>query len=136
MSVSGGGRIAHGVMTESEVKALLDAHDALVTACLDSSLTFAVFVSAYDGFPNNYALDGHEAVTQQERTVLALFPRRIAFHLRVAGVLSQVCSDEDNSNPSYAAARRFLPDVGLMRLRELVARYPGFEAEPRSGQCL
>jgi hypothetical protein len=101
-----------------------------VTARLDSSLPFAVFVSAYDGFPQNCALDGHEAVRQEERDVLAPFRKRIAFHSRVAGVLSKACLEEDNVNPLYAEASRFAPAMGLMRLRELVARYPGFEAEP------
>ena len=117
-------------MTESEIKALLDAHDGLVTACLDSSLSFAVFVSAYDGFPHSYALDGHEAVNVEERAILAMFRKRIAFHLRVAGVLSKVCSEEDNANSLYSEAGRFVPDVGLMRLRDLAAKYPGFEAQP------
>jgi hypothetical protein len=117
------------VMTETEVKALLDAHDGLVTACLDSSLPFAMFVSAYDGFPHNYALDGHEAISQEERAVLALFRTRIAFHLRVAGVMSRVGAAEDSENPLYAEAGRFAPAVTLMRLRELVARHPGFEAQ-------
>jgi len=114
-------------MTESEVKALLDAHDGLVKACLDSSLPFAVFVSAYDGFPQNYALDGHEAVSHEERAILGLFRSRIAFHLKVAGVLSSVCADEEGGNLLHAEAERFVPGVGLMRLRELAARYPTFE---------
>jgi hypothetical protein len=116
-------------MTESEVSALLDAHDGLVTACLDLSLPFTVFVSAYDGFPQNYALDGHETAGQEERAMLRLFRKRIAFHLRVAGALSSVCADENDKNPLYAEAGRFAPGVALMRLRELVVRYPGFEVE-------
>jgi len=120
-------------MTEREVNALLDAHDALVKAYLDASLTFAVFVSAYDGFPHNYALDGHEAVNEEERAVLAPFRKRIVFHLRVAGVLSQVCSDEDNASPLYAEAGRFIPAVGLMRLRELVGRYPDHKVDTDIG---
>ena len=44
-------------MTESEVCALLDAHDALVRACVDESLSFAEFLAAYGNFPGNYALD-------------------------------------------------------------------------------
>ena len=120
-------------MTEAEVKALLDAHDGLVTACLDSSLPFAVFASAYDGFPHNYTLDGHEPVTVEERAMLARFRKRVAFHTRVSGILSKVCSEEDNADPLYVQAGRFVPAVGLMRLRELVARYPGFEAETDFG---
>ena len=116
-------------MTEPEIRALLDAHDALVTACVDSMLTFAVFVLAYDGFPHNYALDGHEAASAEERLLLAMFRRRIAFHLRVAAILSRCGAEEGAANPLYAEAGRFLPAVGLTRLRELVRRYPGFEAE-------
>jgi hypothetical protein len=37
-------------MTETEVNALLDAHDVLVKTYLDANLTFAVFVSATINF--------------------------------------------------------------------------------------
>jgi hypothetical protein len=117
-------------MTESEINALLDAHDALVTSCVDSTVTFAVFAMAYDGFPHNYALDGHEPVSQEERTILAMFRKRIGFHMRVAGILSRISAEKHAANPLYAEAARLLPEVGLMRLRELLRRYPGFEAEP------
>ena len=60
---------AHAVMTESEISALLDAHDALVKACVDSSLTFSEFLFAYGDFPNNYALDEQKA-TADARAVL------------------------------------------------------------------
>jgi hypothetical protein len=107
-------------MTETEVNALLNAHDALVKGYLDASLACEVFVSAYDGFPHNYALDGHEAVTADERAMLARFRSRVAFHVRVSGILSKVCSFEGNAHPLHADAGRFVPAVGLMPLRELV----------------
>jgi hypothetical protein len=116
------------VLTESELRGLLDAHDALVKAYVDSSLTFSEFVSAYGDFPHNYALDGHSG-TAEERAVLQFFRRRIAFHLRVSGVLSGLRSADDPTDISYADAGRFLSAVGLLRLRELVARYPEFKAE-------
>ena len=62
-------------MTESELSALLDAHDSLVTAYVDSSLTFSEFVSAYGDFPHNYALDGHSG-TADERADLRFFRQR------------------------------------------------------------
>ena len=116
-------------MTDSEVSALFDAHDALVTACIDSTLTFSQFILAYGGFPNNYALDPQKA-PEDGRAVLRRFRRRLAFHLRVAGTLS---GSSANDSPSpYGDAGRFIPTIGLIRLRELAARYPHFEAEPTS----
>ena len=115
------------VMTESEVSALFDAHDALVTACVDSTLTFSEFILAYGDFPNNYALDPQKA-PEDGRAVLPRFRKRLAFHLRVAGTLSRL-SANDSLSP-YGDAGRFIPAIGLIRLRELAARYPNFEAEP------
>jgi hypothetical protein len=116
-------------MNELDVGALLDAHDALVKAYVDSSLGFDEFVSAYGDFPRSYGLVS-ESGAVEERAVLRFFQRRIAFHLRVAGVLSGLRSADDPADISHDDANRFLPAVGLMRIRELVARYPDFEAEP------
>ena len=117
------------MLTESELRGLLDAHDALLKGYVDSSLTFSEFVSAYGDFPHNFALDSHSG-TSEERAVLRFFRQRIAFHLRVSGVLSGLRSAGDLTDISYADAGRFLlPAVGLLRLRELVARYPEFKAE-------
>ena len=93
-------------VTESEVSALLDAHDALVRACV--------------------------------RDVLRLFRRRIAFHSRVAGVLSGLSAVDDLTVTPYGDAAGFADKIGLMRLRALVVRYPEFKAEPegiKSGMC-
>lgn len=115
-------------MTEAEINALLDAHDAVVKAYVDSSLTFSEFVSAYGDFPHNYTLQGHSK-TAEERAVLRLFRKRIAFHLRVSALVSGLRSADDPVDISYDDAGRFLPAVLLMRVRELVARYPEFKAE-------
>jgi hypothetical protein len=116
-------------MTVSELNALLDAHDVLVRAYVDSSLTFAEFVSAYDDFPRNCGLDAQTG-TAEQRVVSQLFGRRVAFHLRVSGVVSGLRSADDPADIPDTDAGRFLPAVGLMRIRELVARYPDFRAEP------
>lgn len=116
------------MMTESEVSALLDAHDALVKACVDSVLTFPEFLLGYGDFPNNYALDAEKA-PENARRVLRLFRKRLAFHFRVAGILSGFRA-EDASTSLYGGPDRFIPTIGLLRLRALVARYPDFEAEP------
>ena len=116
-------------MTESELSALFDAHDFLVKAYVDSSLTFPEFASAYDDFPRIYGLNGHSG-TEEERAVLRLFAKRLAFHLRVSSVVSELRSAGDSADIPYGDAGRFLPAVVLMRLRELIARYPDFKAEP------
>jgi hypothetical protein len=113
-------------MHEPELRALLDAHDVLVKAYLDSSLTFAEFLAAYGNFPHNYPLDGRSGTPH---AVLQYFVRRIAFHSRVSDILSGLRSADDPVDIPYDDAGRFLPAVGLMRLRELVARYPDFTAE-------
>jgi hypothetical protein len=119
-------------MTESEISALLDAHDSFVKGYVDSSLTFEEFVSAYGDFPHYYALAGDSGTTE-ERALLRLFRKRMAFHLRVSGILSGLRSADDPADISHDDADRFLPAVGLMRIRELVARYPDFKAEPTLG---
>src|ERR1700722_18624162 len=69
-------------MTESEISALLDAHDSLVRAYVDSRLTFSEFFCTYGDFPHNYALVGGSGSAAQ-RVVLQLFRQRMTFHLRV-----------------------------------------------------
>lgn len=87
------------------------------------------FLALYNDFPHLYALDGHEA-PPAERAVLRRSRNRIAFHFRVASVLSGLCSEADSMNSLYGEAGRFAPTVGLMRLRELLGRYPDLKAEP------
>jgi hypothetical protein len=117
------------MMTESDTRTLLDAHDVLVKAYVDSNLTFSEFVSAYGDFPHNYGLQGHSQ-TAEELAVVRLFRNRIAFHLRVSALVSGLRSADDPVDISYDDAGRFLPAVLLLRVRELVARYPEFKADP------
>lgn len=113
-------------MTESEVGALLDTHDALVRACLDKRLGFGEFLATYGDFPASYGLDERTALADH-RATLHLFRKRIAFHVLVAGVLSGLRSTSEST--VYGDVERFLPTAGLMRLRGVVAKYPKFEAE-------
>jgi hypothetical protein len=112
-------------MSESEVGALLDTHDALVGACLDDRLGFGEFLAAYGDFPALSGLDERMA-TADQRAVLNLFRKRIAFHVLVAGVLSGLRSTSGST--VHADVEHFLPTVGMMRLRDLAAKYPEFEA--------
>jgi hypothetical protein len=58
---------------------------------------------------------------------LRSFRKRLAFHLRVAGILSGLTA---TGSPSlYGDAGLFIPTIGLPRLRELAARYPDFQAD-------
>lgn len=119
-------------LTELQISALLDAHDALVKAYAHSSLGFDEFVSAYGEFPRNYELVADSGAAK-ETAVLRLFQKRIGFHLRVAGVISGLRSADDPADISQDDANRFLPAVALTRIRQLVARYPDFKAEPDFG---
>jgi len=118
------GSIVLGQMTESEITALLDAHDTLVRECVESRFAFEEFLASYGDFPA--ALD-EDARSADGGGVLRLFARRIAFHRRVAGVISGLRVEADSPGMETEVGR-FMPMVGLMRLRELVTRYPDFRA--------
>lgn len=114
-------------MSTTNFQAALDAHDGLVRDCVEGRLTFAEFLGAYGDFPRGYGLqegttgaDGHEAVR--------LFRKRVAFHRQVAGVIAGLRGAPELGAPEESGVGDFLPVVGLRRLRELVTRYPGFEA--------
>jgi len=116
-------------MNETEIAAVLDAHDALVRACVDGSLPFAEFWAAYADFPRNYALGGKSA-HPADREVVGLFRRRIAFHSRVASTLSGLAEVGTLADTSLGDAIGLPEKIGLMRLHALSARYPEFKAEP------
>lgn len=103
-------------LMEPEIEALLDAHDALIRACVESRLAFGEFAAAYGDFP--MALDEGAGLA-----VLRLFGGRIAFHKRVAGVISGMRGEGESLGSEVG---RFMPMVRLMRLRELVEQYPNF----------
>jgi hypothetical protein len=102
------------------MKADLDAHDALVRACIDGSLSFEDFLGAYGEFPANLQV---ERVAGGAETVMRLFRQRLLFHSQVGRVLSGL-----KLGDLQLAGADFGPRVGLMRLRSLVARYPTFES--------
>lgn len=103
-------------MNDLELTTLLDAHDALVKSCVDSTFPFEEFLALYNDFPHAYALDGHEAATE-ELAVLRRSNQRIEFHLKVASALSGLCAEGDSFRGPYGEAGRFGPAVGLMRMR-------------------
>ena len=118
-------------MIESEVNALLDAHDALVRACVDARLTLPEFLGAYGEFPQAYALDERKA-SGDELAVLRRFQKRIAFHTLVSDVLSGPSSEDAYADTGDDEVGAFVPMVKLLRLRQLVARYPDLKVEPGS----
>lgn len=111
-------------MNEAEVSGLLDAHDALVAAHVDGTLSFDEFVMAYGEFPGGYGLeDGAAADT---RTIMRLFRNRIDFHRQVAGVPSGFRQPVEHGMPDHEEG--FLRKAVLLRMRQLLMRYPGFKA--------
>jgi hypothetical protein len=59
---------------------------------------------------------------------LRLFRKRVAFHKLAADVISGCRGAAELGSLEESGAGNFLPSVGFMRLRQLVARYPDFEA--------
>ncbi|HLZ97838.1 MAG TPA: hypothetical protein VKP66_07785 [Steroidobacteraceae bacterium] len=116
------------MLTDSELGALLDAHDALVTACVEERLTLVEFLAAYNDFPRAYGLDGR-AAGAGERLSLQRFQRRIAFHFRVLEAVSGPTGIDDE-DAAQAGVGEFLRRATLMRLRQLVAQYPDLKALP------
>jgi hypothetical protein len=110
-------------MTDAEIVALLEAHDALVKGCVDGSLAFDEFVIAYGEFPRGYGLDDGAA----EVRALARFRRRIEFHAEVAGVLSSFSAVPGTALGLAGGAGDFLSKAVLQRLRALAARHPDFK---------
>src|SRR5216683_5152833 len=116
------------MLTDTELNALLDAHDALVTACVEERLTLVEFLAAYNDFPRVYGLDGR-AAGADERLILRRSQQRIAFHFRVLEAVSGPTGIDDG-DPLNAGVSEFLRRATLMRLRQLIARYPDLKALP------
>jgi hypothetical protein len=114
-------------MSATANRAALDAHDALVRDCAEGRLTFGEFLGAYGDFPRGYASE-KDTTSPEERDVLRLFRKRVAFHTQVAAVISGLRGSAELGSMKDGGVGDLLPLVGLMRLRALVARYPKFEA--------
>ena len=97
-------------MTVPAVNAQLDAHDALLRAVLDGTLSLLEFAAAYGDFPR--AL---QAAAGVDVTAALTLQRRIAFHGQVAGVLAGATDLEG-----------WIAGAVSMRLRHLTGRYPDF----------
>jgi hypothetical protein len=120
-------------MSVPEIGALLDAHDMLLGACLDGSLSLQEFVAAYGQFPRGYALDIPDAGGQAPEA-MELYRKRIAFHRDVAKVVASVSGGpipDLGLSDDLAATDDggFMARAVILRLRQLVARHPGFTAQ-------
>lgn len=114
-------------MSATAIRAALDAHDALLRDCAEGRLTFAEFLGAYGNFPRGYGLE-EDAASVDQRETLRLLRQRVAFHGQVAAVISGLGGMTELGSPEDGGVGDFFPAVGLRRLRELLARYPKFEA--------
>jgi hypothetical protein len=106
-------------LTDAEVTAALDAHDALVKACVEGSLGFDELLMAYGTFPEGIA---------KEIAGLPRFRQRLAFHSQVAGILAGLDGERADALPLTGRAEVFLEKAVVMRLRQLLARYPDCKA--------
>lgn len=109
-----------------EMGAVLDVHDALVRDCVQGRLRFGEFLAAYGDFPREYASEN--AANLEDSEMLRLFRKRVAFHTRVAGAISGLRATVTVGSLEDSGVGDYLPVVGLMRLRDLLERYPTFEA--------
>ena len=114
-------------MSRTEIRAVLDAHDALARDFAEGRLTFGEFLGVYGDFPRGCASE-KDTASPEERDVLRLFRKRVAFHRQVAGVISGLRGSAELGSMEDGGVGQLLPLVGLMRLQALVARYPKFEA--------
>jgi hypothetical protein len=125
-------------MSVTEIGALLDAHDVLVSACLDGSLSLQEFVASYGQFPQGYGFNSAGA-NGEVREALALFRQRIAFHQDVAkiiaslgdGPMSDGLAQDFGSMDEIGSTEGggFMAQAVILRLRQLAARHPGFSAK-------
>jgi hypothetical protein len=132
-----GGPAVTKAMSASEIDALLDAHDVLLSACLDGGLSLQEFVAAYGQFPHGYGLDSAGAA-EETHEALPSFRKRIAFHRDVAklvasmhhGPLGDAPMDEFGGPDALGstAGGGFMEKAVILRLRQLVARHAGFTA--------
>ena len=109
-------------MTPQQIRTALDAHDALLKACLDGGLSFQEFLGAYLGFPGSLV---------QDPDARRLFARRIEFHTRVAQILAGLDSLDDAAGAAEGALSSFIPRIGLMRLRALYREHPDLSGRLR-----
>ena len=109
-----------------QIRAVLDVHDALVSDCVAGRLRFGEFLAAYGDFPREYASEN--AANAQESEMLRLYRKRLAFHKQVAGAISGLRETVTVGSLEDSGVGDYLPAVGLMRLRDLLERYPTFEA--------
>lgn len=113
-------------MSATAIRVALDAHDALVRDCVEGRLTFGEFLGAYGDFPRGYGLEEGRASPEKSEAA-RFFRKRMSFHGQVAGLISGLGGTAERGSLEDSGVGDFLP-VGLTRLRELVARYPKFEA--------
>jgi hypothetical protein len=113
-------------MNPTKIEVQLDSQDALLRDCVEGRLPFIDFLAAYGDFPRGSDLE-KDAGVAGEGDVLRLFRKRVAFHRTVASLLAGLRATGYAGSLTGEIAE-ILPTVGLMRLRQLVARYPKFEA--------
>ena len=70
-------------MSATAIRAVLDAHDALVRDCAEGRLTFGEFLGACGDFPRGYGLSGaSEHRAQQNNEPLSVWAREFVDHPR------------------------------------------------------
>jgi hypothetical protein len=110
-------------MTTADLDALLDAHDALVRACVAGELPLAEFVLAYGEFPGGQGIDAG-SLAREWPALAAALQTRLAFHRQVAALLSGLNAGGDPPVGLTGGAGAFLEKAVSLRLRTLLDRHP------------
>ena len=112
------------VMFESENDLIqkLNEHFIYARDFALKNISFKEFEKCYNDFYFVYALGGHES-DEEEKVLLEKYKSKILFHDKVAGILSNLCSDEDGLKESYKNAGRYNSEVSRIKILDLVNEY-------------
>ncbi len=112
------------VMFESENDLIqkLNEHFIYARDFAFKNISFEEFEKCYNYFYFVYALGGHES-DEEEKVLLEKYKSKILFHDKVAGILSNLCSNEDSKKEIYKNAGRYNSEVARNKIFELINKF-------------
>ena len=108
--------------TEKDLIQKLNEHFIYAKDFALNNLSFTEFQKYYNNFYFTYVLSGSES-DKEEKELLAKYKNKVLFHDKVAGILSNLCSDKDALKESYKNAGRYNSEISRLKILHLINEF-------------